>query len=41
MDNIGERPQAVTHAKVALEIYDEVEDPTATRVREQLTRWRA
>jgi|GEM_PF-3307955 len=36
---IGNRAQAIVHAEAALKIYEQIEDPKSTKVREQLTRW--
>ncbi|MFQ5851998.1 MAG: tetratricopeptide repeat protein [Candidatus Binatia bacterium] len=40
-DKLGDRNQAIVRAQAALEIYEQIEDPTAAEVREQLVKWNA
>ena len=40
LDQLGERTQAIQHAEQGLTIYEEIEDPSAAKVREQLSVWR-
>jgi len=40
LDQLGERAQAIQHAEQALIIYEQIENPTAVQVREQLAKWR-
>jgi tetratricopeptide (TPR) repeat protein len=37
---LGEARQAIAHAEAALQIFEQIEDPNAARVRAQLARWR-
>jgi tetratricopeptide (TPR) repeat protein len=40
LDDLGERDQAIDHAEQALIIREQIEDPEAAQVREQLAEWR-
>ncbi|HEX7332224.1 MAG TPA: hypothetical protein VF290_12045 [Pyrinomonadaceae bacterium] len=40
LDQLGERAQAIQHAEQALIIQEQIEDPNAAQVREQLADWR-
>lgn len=40
LDQLGERTQAIPHAEQALSIYEQIENPTAAKVRAQLAEWR-
>lgn len=40
LDALGDRAQAITHAKAALEIYEQIESPLAASVRAMLAQWR-
>jgi tetratricopeptide (TPR) repeat protein len=40
LDKIGDRAQAIAHAEGARNIYEEIEDPNAAKVREALVEWR-
>jgi len=40
LDQLGERAQAIQHAEQALPIFEQIEDPKATKVRAQLAEWR-
>jgi hypothetical protein len=40
LDELGERFQAIQHAEQALAIREQIEDPRAAKVREQLASWR-
>ena len=40
LDHLGERAQALQHAEQALIIFEKIEDPRASKVREQLAAWR-
>jgi tetratricopeptide (TPR) repeat protein len=40
LDQLGERAQAIKHAEQALIILEQIEDPNAAKVREQLAKWR-
>jgi tetratricopeptide (TPR) repeat protein len=40
LDELGDRAQAIACAEEAFKIYEQIEDPNATRVREQLEAWR-
>ena len=40
LDRLGDRPQAVANAEAALRIFEQIEDPNASKVRQQLTEWR-
>jgi hypothetical protein len=35
----GERTQAVANAQTALEIFEQIQDPTATKIRKILAQW--
>jgi len=39
-DRLGDRTQAIAHAEAALQIYEQIEDPTVERVRNQLAEWK-
>lgn len=39
-DKLGERPQAIPLAEVALKIYEQIESPAAEKVRKTLAEWR-
>jgi hypothetical protein len=39
LDQLGERTRAIANAEAALEIYVEIEDPGAERVRRKLAKW--
>lgn len=40
LNALGKRNEAIAHAEAALEIYEQIEHPEATKVREQLAEWR-
>jgi hypothetical protein len=40
LDQLGERAQAIQLAEQALIIREQIEDPNAAKVREQLAEWR-
>jgi tetratricopeptide (TPR) repeat protein len=40
LDKLGDRAGAIAHAEAALEIYEQIESPTAARVRAVLAEWR-
>jgi len=40
LDKLGKRDQAIANAGAALEIYEQIEDPNAAKVRAQLAQWR-
>jgi hypothetical protein len=40
LDRLGERAQAIQDAEPALTILEQIEDPNAAKVREQLAEWR-
>jgi len=40
LDQLGERAQAIHHAEQALIIFEQIEDPNATKVRAMLAAWR-
>lgn len=40
LDKLGKRAEAIQHAEAALEIFEQIEDPHATTVREKLKEWR-
>ncbi len=40
LERIGDRKKAIEHAEVALNIYEQIEDPNAAMVRKQLVQWR-
>jgi len=40
LDQLGERAQAIKHAEQAVIIREQIEDPAAAKVREQLAAWR-
>ena len=39
LDKLGERAKAIEHARDALAIYEQIEDPNAGEVRRQLEEW--
>jgi hypothetical protein len=39
LDKLGQRAKAIDCAKSALKIYEQIESPTAERVRQQLAEW--
>ncbi len=40
-DELGHRQEAISDAKAALEIFEQIEDPNAEKVRRQLADWGA
>ncbi|MDT5296717.1 MAG: hypothetical protein QOJ76_3597 [Acidobacteriota bacterium] len=40
LDTLGDRAKAIAHAGAALEIYEQIESPTAARVQAKLAKWR-
>lgn len=40
LNNLGRRDEAVADAKVALRIFEEIEDPNAEKVRRLPAKWR-
>ncbi len=40
-DQLGERDRAIPLAEAALQIYEQIEDPNAEKVRRKLAQWRA
>ena len=40
LDQLGDRPAAIARAEAALKIYEAIESPNASRVRDQLAKWR-
>jgi tetratricopeptide (TPR) repeat protein len=40
LDKLGERDEAIAHAEAAFKIYEQVEEPYAAEVHEQLAKWR-
>ena len=40
LDELGERKKAIAHAEVAVKIFEQIEDPKARMVRQQLTKWK-
>ncbi|HEY0079135.1 MAG TPA: tetratricopeptide repeat protein [Pyrinomonadaceae bacterium] len=40
LDRLGSRAEAIAHGEVALKIFEEIEHPSAGKVREQLAEWR-
>ena len=41
VDKLGRRQEAISDAKAALEIYEQIEDPNAEKVRRKLADWGA
>lgn len=41
LDILGDRAQAIAHAEAALKIYEQIENPRAEKVRQQLAEWKA
>jgi tetratricopeptide (TPR) repeat protein len=41
LDQLGQRKEAMDHAEAALRIYEQIESPTAAKVREWLDKWNA
>ena len=39
LDQLGERSEAIVRARIALDLFEEVEDPNAARIRKQLDEW--
>ena len=39
LDKLGERAKAIEHARGALAIYEQIEDPNAVKVRRRLKEW--
>jgi tetratricopeptide (TPR) repeat protein len=40
LDRLGDRPEAIDRAEAALKIYEAIESPHASKVRDQLAKWR-
>ncbi len=40
LDNLGDRKEAIKLAEASLKIREEIEDPFAPTIREQLEEWR-
>jgi tetratricopeptide (TPR) repeat protein len=40
LDKLNDRTQAIGHAKAALEIFEQMQEPLAESVRKQLSQWR-
>jgi tetratricopeptide (TPR) repeat protein len=40
LDQLGDRPAAIVRAEAALKIYEALEDPFASKARDQLAKWR-
>jgi tetratricopeptide (TPR) repeat protein len=41
LDQLGDRPAAIAHAEAALKIFEAIESPYASKVHDQLAKWRA
>ena len=39
LDKLGQRPEAIDHAKAALEIFEQIESPDAEKARQKLAEW--
>jgi len=40
MYQLGDHAVAIAHAETALKIFEEIKDPNASKVRDQLAQWR-
>jgi hypothetical protein len=40
LDALGDRPQAIAHAEMALQIFEQIESPYVDHVRRKLEQWR-